>query len=125
MSASTSSDCPITVTVSAYAQEPTQSGNHDGIPVYATAVEPSSYIPTVVASPAQNHVVSYERHVPRGLVALGIYSPYAPAASENIIRALNRSRSLRCLASVDMVILLIFAIFLPIVLVLIVGKHKI
>ena len=126
MSANIPSTVPVAV-VSAYPQEPTtESSDDQDCSVYATAIEPSSDIPTVVASPAHNQYVEYDRPIPRGPAGLRISSPYVASTefsdSESILLVLNHSRNLRCIACVDIVILFIYAIFLPVVLILLVGK---
>ena len=120
---STHFDAPVAVTVSAYAHVTLESGGDHAPKVYATPVDPSCYTATVVAAPAQNRMVTYARPITRQSSVLGISSRYRDALtlSANIIRAVGISRSLKCLAAADTAILLLFAIFWPLMLILLVG----
>lgn len=116
---SSPSDGPIAVTVSAY---PQAEAGGDGAPVNVHAMEVDSSPITVVAAPVQNHTqVAYARPVNTPSIVLGFNNPYANTISENLIRVVALARSLKCLTAVDAILVLLFALFAPVVLILLIG----
>jgi hypothetical protein len=109
------SDAPLAITVSAY---PQVAGDADTPQVYATAVD---YTPSVIATPAVQGNLAYAQPMTHQSVMISMRGVSLGAISDNLIAVVSLSRSVKCLAAVDAVILLLFSIFAPLALVLLAG----
>jgi hypothetical protein len=113
------SDAPLAITVSAYPQVAGDAQYTVDTPqVYATAVD---YTPSVIATPAVQGNLAYAQPMTHQSVMISMRGVSLGAISDNLIAVVSLSRSVKCLAAVDAVILLLFSIFAPLALVLLAG----
>lgn len=114
---STSNDSAVAVTVSAYPQ--IEGETVDAPHVYATAID---YTPSVIAARAVEGNVAYAQPMPHQSIMVSMRNIHPGIISENLLFVVSLSRSVKCLAAVDAVILLLFSIFAPYVLLLLIGN---
>jgi hypothetical protein len=116
------SDAPLAITVSAYPQVAGDAqytvDTVDTPQVYATAVD---YTPSVIATPAVQGNLAYAQPMTHQSFMISMRGVSLGAISDNLIAVVSLSRSVKCLAAVDAVILLLFSIFAPLALVLLAG----